>query len=237
MSTLQTLDRGIRALERVSLKSDGISIADLAEELEIHRAICYRIVETLESHRLVARLPNGRIVLGTGLAVLSSRFAPQLRQVAEPVLQQLAARTGATAYLSTAQGDECVVTQVVEPPAATLHVGYRVGNRHPINRGAAGLAILALRPPAKGDSEAVEQTRRLGYGVTRGELEQGAVGVAAGVRLPTQLTLGGGVECSVGVVAIGDLDIALAAAAVKDAADRIGGHLRSDAHPTADITG
>lgn len=57
-NTLQTLDRGLKALEIVSEHSDGISIADLAERLDIHRAIAYRIVTTLASHGLITRTPE-----------------------------------------------------------------------------------------------------------------------------------------------------------------------------------
>ncbi len=61
MSTLQTLDRGLRALDVVAQSAAGISVADLARELDVHRAICYRIVATLEAHGLVARTADGRI--------------------------------------------------------------------------------------------------------------------------------------------------------------------------------
>src|SRR5574340_148671 len=77
MSTLQTLDRGLRALDVISRHPGGISVADLAKELDVARAICYRIVATLEVHSLVARFDDGRIRLGAGTAVLASRFAPR----------------------------------------------------------------------------------------------------------------------------------------------------------------
>lgn len=217
MSTLQTLDRGLRALDIISRSPAGITVADLAKELEIARAICYRIVATLETHSLVVRADDGRIRLGAGAAVLSSRFVPQFQHAAGPVLHDLAERTQATAFVSAAHGNECIVILVAEPEGALLHVGYRVGNRHPLDRGAAGIAILALRPEDARDPDAVKQARELGYSVTRGQLERGAVGVAAGVRAPR----GAGLECSVGVVAIAGLDVDAAALAVQDAAARL----------------
>lgn len=186
----------------------------------MHRAICYRIVSTLEAHHLVTRTGDGRIRLGAGTAVLAGRFEPQLLHATGPVLQQLAEQTGATAHLSVASGEECVVVRVAEPDDPAIRVSYRVGSRHPLTSGAAGVAILAARPERAGDDARVTTARRLGYAVTQGELERGAIGIAAGVvRLAGP---GPAPGASVGVVAIDGLDVERAAAAVVRAADELG---------------
>lgn len=219
MTTLQTLDRGIRALEIVSLSPGGISIADLAAELGVARAIGYRIVATLEAHALVARMEDGRVRLAAGTAILGSRFRSRLREVTQPLLRELAQQTSATAFLSTLEGDECVVLAVAEPDSGILRVGYRVGTRHPVDLGAAGIAILAGRPESGDDTPAVRKARADGYSITRGELEHGAVGVSSWVRAPVDHDIG--FESSVGVVAIEGLDTDAAAAAVAATAARI----------------
>ncbi|WP_197321429.1 IclR family transcriptional regulator [Saccharomonospora sp. NB11] len=216
MSTLQTLDRGLRALDIISQSPTGITVAELASELGVHRAICYRIVATLEAHSLVARTDSGRLRLGVGAAVLLSRFEPQFLHGARPVLTELADRTHATAFVAAAEGSECVVLMVAEPSDAVFRVGYRVGSRHPLHRGASGIAILAMRPPDDRDPEPVRRARRDGYSITTGELERGAVGVSAGI--PSH---GGSLERSVGVVALEGLDTDKASGAVVDAAQRL----------------
>ncbi|MCL2533451.1 MAG: helix-turn-helix domain-containing protein [Nocardiaceae bacterium] len=221
MSTLQTLDRGLRALDIVAQSPAGISVADLAKELDVHRAICYRIVATLEDHALVTRTADGRIRLGVAAAVLASRFEPQFASDVQPVLHALADETRATAFVSAAQGQNCVVIMVAEPEGTLLRVGYRVGSSHPIDRGAAGIAILALRPESPDDSDAVRQARADGYSLTRGQLEHGAVGIASGIALPQGVGSSTGLERSVGVVAIDGLDTDQAADAVKRTAGKI----------------
>ena len=221
MSTLQTLDRGLRALDIVAQSPSGISVADLAKELDVHRAICYRIVATLEAHAMVARTSDGRIRLGVAAAVLSSRFEPQFTDDVQPVLHDLADETGATAFISAAQGQNCVVTMVAEPEGTLLRVGYRVGSSHPLDRGAAGIAILAMRPAQPNDSADVEQARTDGFSLTRGQLEHGAVGIAAGIAPPARIGSSTGLERSVGVVAIDGLDTARAADAVMRTAREI----------------
>lgn len=56
----QTLSRGIRVLEVLAGAERPLSIDEVAAELGVHRSIVYRIVRTLEDHRLVARDPAGR---------------------------------------------------------------------------------------------------------------------------------------------------------------------------------
>lgn len=222
MSTLQTLDRGLRALDFVAHSPSGVTVSQIAEHLEVHRAIAYRIVATLESHHLVARGSDSRVRLGAGVTELSRRFAPQLLEEAQPVLHDLAESTGATAFLSVAEGAECVVVAVEHQRRNRygIQVSYREGTRHPLDRGAPGIAILATRGPAEDDTDDVVEARRLGYSVTHGQLQTGAVGVSTGFTLPPSLREVAS-EASVGVVALGDLDVESAGRAAAAAAARL----------------
>ncbi|WP_445004840.1 IclR family transcriptional regulator [Halomonas mongoliensis] len=211
-TTLQTLDRGLNALTIIADAPGGLSVAELAERLSVHRAIAYRIVTTLEGHGLVNRGQDGLLRLGAGINLLASRFEPQLRALAQPRLKALAAATRATAFLSVAQGEEAVVILVAEPDDGLLRVGYRIGSRHPLSLGAAGFAILAGRPAEAGEPEAVTQARREGFSLTRGQLQRGAVGVASPIPTDPRRS---GVEACVGVVAMDDLHSSTAIAEVK----------------------
>ncbi|CAL9334771.1 IclR family transcriptional regulator [Streptomyces sp. enrichment culture] len=217
MATLQGLDRGLRALNAISLAAEGLTVADLAAHLEIDRAIAYRIVQTLEEHALVSR-QGKRVRLGAGAATLAGRFQHQLVQVAQPALQELADVTGASAFLTVAHGArECVPVAGAEPaaPHDPVQVGYRIGARHPLDRGANGIAILALQPPWPDEPEEVAWARESGYSVTSGQLQRGATGLAAGFEVP------GAAGASVGVVAMREFDIEQVAAQVKEAASRL----------------
>lgn len=218
MSTLQTLDRGLLALDLISRRPVGITVAELADELGVHRAVCYRIITTLEGHNLVVRADHGRVRLGAGVAAYSERFLAHLRRASQPILQELANATGATAFLSIAEGSDSVAIAVAESENALLRVGYRVGSRHPLDMAASGRAILAMRPETGRDSDTVRTARREGIAFSSGEIEQGAAGAAAGI-----VGLGGthGLEASVGVVAIGELNRETVAAMVRHAAARL----------------
>lgn len=219
-NTLQTLDRGLQALNIIATRTGGVSIADLAAELDIHRAIVYRVVTTLENHGLIARMRDGRIVTGAGVLRLSATFESQFRALAQPFLLQLAEEAGATAFITVAQGDDCTAIQVCEPQMVDFRMSYRVGSRHSIGVGAAGLAILANRPPASSDTEAVQQARKRGYSITHGELQKGAIGIASAIQMRDNSGLLP-FEACVGIVAMEDLDTQRCATLVTSCAGRL----------------
>jgi DNA-binding IclR family transcriptional regulator len=205
VSTLQTLDRGARALFVVAARQSGITVAELAAELGVARAICYRLVATLEGHGLLTRSGDGRVRLGASLPVLAAAYWPGMVSLVSPRLQELADRTGATAFLSVAEGDEAVAVLSRDPSSGSqLQVGYRVGSRHRLDRAAAGIAILAGRPYRVGEPAEVTVARDQGFCITRGHLQAGAVGVATAI--PGSGNGLQAVEASIGIVAFEGFD-------------------------------
>lgn len=175
----QTLARGLRALELVASSPHGLTIQDVAAELDVHRTIAYRILSTLTDFRLATRAADGRYRAGAGLTALANGVQGGLREIAEPYLRDLARTVEATVALLVEEGDEAVAVTVVEPPQTSYHLAFRTGSRHPVEKGAAGLALQASHPARIGEPEAVTMTRGRGYALTFGEVEPGAYGVAA----------------------------------------------------------
>jgi DNA-binding IclR family transcriptional regulator len=209
--TSQTLDRGLRALEVLAGAPGGLTVTELAERLSVNRTVVYRLVTTLEQHSLIRKDARGRLYVGLGVLPLAAAVQPVLRDVAAPVLRELAEDLGCTAHLTVADGGEALALAVVEPSWTDFHVSYRIGARHPLEQGAAGKAILLGRS-SRSDSAA--------YVMTAGELQPGARGLAAPI-------LGlNGLEASVGIVTLGDLDADPVGAKVVAAASRLGGHLQ-----------
>jgi DNA-binding IclR family transcriptional regulator len=191
----QTLDRGIRVLEALAGDAEpgGLTVTELAATLGVGRPVVYRLVTTLEEHRLVSRAADGRIRLGLGVSRLAAAVTPIVRAEARPVLRELADAVGATAHLTIAEGDEALALVVVEPSWTDFHVAYRSGARHRLDQGAAGRAILAGRAGQPGPV------------ATDGELQAGAHGLAVPLGSGAD-DLPGGVEASVGVVSLEPLD-------------------------------
>jgi DNA-binding IclR family transcriptional regulator len=201
--TAQTLDRGLRLLHLVADAPGGVTVTEAAAALGVGRAVVYRLAGTLMAHGLVRRDGAGRLRLGAGVLHLALRAQPLVADAARPLLRQLAEQVGATAHLTVAEGGEAVAVAVVEPSWTTYHVAYRPGSRHPLERGAAGRAILA------------GQRGEPGWVTSAGELQPGAYGVAAPVPDVD------GIDASVGVVALGELDPGEVGPHVVAAADAI----------------
>ena len=216
----QTLDRGLRVLELVTESVDPLTVAEVAREAGMHRSVTYRMLRTLEDHGLLSRDPQGRYQPGAGLAVLAGRFTPALRALASPHLLSLAVATDKTAFLVVRHGDEAVTVEVVEPPAATAHVSYRPGLRHPVDQGAPGLALLAGAPPLVGERPEVSQARIDGWACSAGEVIVGFRAVSAPV-IDSQ----GVCRAAVSVVFAGPTDLEALGSRVKLHADALGSEL------------
>jgi DNA-binding IclR family transcriptional regulator len=208
--TSQTLDRGCRVLQVLAESPDGLTVTELAGRLSVNRTVTYRLISTLEQHALVRRDNRGRLFIGLGMLHLAAAVQPVLRDLAVPVLRTLAERTGCTAHLTVADGEEALALAVVEPSWTDFHVSYRIGSRHPLVQGAAGRAILLAR--SGGDDP---------YVVSTGELQSGARGLAAPVRGVE------GLDASVGIVTLGEaIDEDVVAPRVLGAAQEVASRLR-----------
>lgn len=182
----QTLDRGIRVLEVLTDADGPLSSAQLVATMALHRSIVYRILRTLEDHRLVARRPDGCWEPGAGLAVLARGVAPSLHAAATRELAEVADELGMTAFLAVADRHECLAVLSMEPRHAPAHVSYRPGGRHAIDRGAPGIALLAGGPPRGDERPEVTAARRDGYARTHGEVLAGLSSVASPVTTARQ---------------------------------------------------
>jgi DNA-binding IclR family transcriptional regulator len=180
----QTLARGLTALELVAMSPTGLTVQQIAERVGVHRTVAYRLLTTLSQHRLIARGDDGRYRSAAGLAVLGSSFDKNLRETSLPTLTALAGNLGATVSLLVAEGDEQVSVAVVVPQNVSYQLSFREGSRYPIDRGAAGVALLASRPPRPAERSIVAETRARGWVITHGEIEPNTYGLAVPVRRP-----------------------------------------------------
>lgn len=221
----QTLDRGLRVLEHLAAAGEPCAVGAVAAAVGLHRSITYRLLRTLEDHRLVERDAAGRYSPGLGLTALARGVRTDLQTAALPHLHALVARLGLTAFLVVRAGGEAVTVSSVEPPNSAAHVTYRPGNRHPVDRGAPGLALLMPEPAAPGDREALREARRVGWARSSGEVVPGVRSVAAPV-----LGADGAARAAVAVVFVDDTrDVERTGEAVAGAASALADELRGRA--------
>src|SRR5438477_9534107 len=202
MSNGEERDVGVRSVERAISILDMLAQggwrtgADVARELHVHRSTALRLLGTLERHALVERdQRTARYRLGRRLPQLASVVTGEfdLRYVARPVCEQLAAATGETATLDVLVGDVIVPIEQATASTSVVSVNW-LGRRTPVHCTASGKAILAFGPVAvrerllaepmerltphtiidRGELEAqLDEARRLGIARTHEELEVG----------------------------------------------------------------
>lgn len=174
--------RGLAVLHAVATSRSGLTAQQVADHVGVHRTIAYRLLRTLAQYRLVAKGEDGRYRSASGLAVLGASFDNNIRQLSAPTLRALADDLGTTVSLLVAEGDQQVVIAVIVPSRVSYQLSFHEGSCYPLDRGAAGIALLASMPPRPGERELVGQARRAGWVITHGEIEPNTWGLAVPVR-------------------------------------------------------
>jgi DNA-binding IclR family transcriptional regulator len=182
MNGSQTLARGLNALQLLAAAPAGLTVQQVAEQVGVHRTIAYRLLVTLAHFRLVAKGEDGRYRPAAGLAVLGASFDRNLRQLSLPTLRALADDLGATVSLLVAEGDQQVAIAVIVPNQVAYQLAFHEGSRYPLNRGAAGIALLAAMPPRPAERHLVARAREQGWVITHGEIEPNTYGLAVPVH-------------------------------------------------------
>jgi DNA-binding IclR family transcriptional regulator len=198
-----------------------LTIAQLTAVLGVHRSIVYRILRTLEDHRLVGRTPDGSFVPGVGLSTLARSVSRDLQNAALPELAAVANEVRMTCFVVVPDGQDCVTLASVEPRHSVASVVQRPGTRHPLDRGAPGLALLATRPPTDGERTELADVRREGYARSHDEVIPGLSSLAVPISSANRSTL-----AAVALVYLGsEVDAAALAHRLQRAAAIIGADL------------
>jgi DNA-binding IclR family transcriptional regulator len=181
----QTLARGLNALQLVAEAPAGLTVQQVADGIGVHRTIAYRLLGTLSQFRFVAKGQDGRYRPAAGLAVLGASFDRNVRQLSLPTLRALADDLGTTVSLLVAEGDQQVAVAVIVPTQVAYQLAFHEGSRYPLDRGAAGIALLASMPPRPDERDLVVRAREQEWVITHGEIEPNTYGLAVPVhRLP-----------------------------------------------------
>ncbi|MBP1625559.1 MAG: Transcriptional regulator, IclR family [Holophagaceae bacterium] len=144
---IQVVARAADALFVLARHPDGLTLAALAQIMDLPRSTVQRIVKTLEESNLViAASAKSGFRLGPALTLLADSVRPfDLVKMLQPSLVGLAGETGETVELSIlSHGSAVVVAQIhgIHP----LRVISAVGSSLPLHATAIGKAMLAALP-------------------------------------------------------------------------------------------
>lgn len=196
---VQAVDRAIRVLLAFEELDEPPTATGLAVQLGVHKSTISRIVSTLVDLEMLALDERQRLTLGPALRRLAvaADDGPDLLELAQPVLDHLAAETDETATLSVAQGPSAIT--VAQGSARHLIAANTwVGLQTPAHATSDGKVLLAHGAAVLGDAllrrctarTTVNRARLLdelghvlqqGWASSTGEFEIGLNGVAAPV--------------------------------------------------------
>ena len=199
-----TLIKGLRLLEVLAARTQPAGVTELAQELDLGASNVHRLLQALVETGY-AMNEGGRGSYRASLKVweLGANALHKLdfRESAAPAMRMLLAETNETVHLSVLSGDEVIYIDKLDSPEPVRAYSV-IGGRAPAYCVATGKALLAWReepvsnlltvhplkiftPSTLADSAALanelDQVRKLGYAVNRGEWRASVWGIAAPV--------------------------------------------------------
>jgi IclR family KDG regulon transcriptional repressor len=145
---IQSVSRALDILEAFVVGQEELGVTELSRKLKLHKNNVFRLLATLETRGYVEQdKESGNYRLGIRTFEVASVFLHHLglAKQARPLLEQLAAETGETAYLAVLEGPWAVAIDMVET-AHAVRVVSQLGRRVPAHASALGKAQLAFRP-------------------------------------------------------------------------------------------
>jgi IclR family acetate operon transcriptional repressor len=201
-----------KALQMLKLFHDQkqLRLADVRDALGVTQSRAHRLMAMLVYHgfaaqdRLTRTYRPGPVLVDLGLSVIRSM---DLRSVARPILEELAADVGETIGLGVLEGAEVRYIDGIESELA-LRVASRVGKTLPAHATSLGKALLAELPeqtlrvlypserltPVTAKTivrrseleEELRTVRSRGYATNASESEEGVGSVAMAIRDPAR---------------------------------------------------
>ena len=158
---IQSIERAFAILEEIARNRDGIALAELSRRVGLHNSTTFHLVKTMVSLGYIQQTSESkRYRVGRNLFTLAAGALHEieLAQVARPVLETLALRSGECSHFAVRSGDDIVV---VAKTAGTgmFQVADQVGIVRPAHCTALGKVLLAALHPQQ--LERHLQTREL----------------------------------------------------------------------------
>jgi IclR family acetate operon transcriptional repressor len=131
-----------------SCAESGISLTELSTLLNMPKSTAYRYLATLLELHLAERGDTDRFRLGTKVIELAGSFlaSSDIRKESEPILEEMAEKTGETVHLAVPSGSEVVYIAKLESKY-TIGMASHIGTRLPMRCTALGKSILAFSGP------------------------------------------------------------------------------------------
>lgn len=204
-TSVRTIDRLVEVLNCFTRDRISWSLSELSLHLGLPKSTLHRFLVGLERHSIMRRDENGRWLLGHRLFIWGSLAVEStgLRQVATPVMRELAQRTGETVLLTEYCDGTVICTEKIET-THSVRLAMHVGTVRAPHAGASSKVLMAYLPSDEVAKvirenglprlcertitdpdilqEELRQIRERGYAESYEETDRGAWGIATPIR-------------------------------------------------------
>nr|WP_321458321.1 IclR family transcriptional regulator [uncultured Cohaesibacter sp.] len=145
-----TVERLMQILRELERSPHGLSRTELVEKTGLARSSVYRILNSLEEHRMIRELSTGTFVLGNRVLELANSVTHnsdffRLAQFLQPELEFLAFKIDQTCKISILESEAIMVVAGAAPKAPHA-LSYTIGEYLPIHAGGASKILVANLP-------------------------------------------------------------------------------------------
>jgi len=210
---MRVLNKAVRIIDLLAASRQGLRLTQVADSLRLDKATVLRILRALEDHSLVRRDPQSCFFIGNRILWWEAYQRQNLDFLAtvRSTLERLRELTSETATFSVLISDRMVVVDQATSFQVTS-TRFGLGTSAPLIVGASGKVVLAymdrkaqekfLKEAASNNSQGsgpqkrkrleaeLEQCRKRGVAVTRGERDSNTTSVAAPILGPAGEVLG-----------------------------------------------
>ena len=195
---IQSVHRAATVLELVACNG-GMRASQIATRLDVPLPTVFHLLSTLTDVGLLDKLDDRRYQLGPMAGLLAEAYAAQVSapEHLHARLQEMAERTGETAYLSVWRRGDATLLSIVEGRRAVRVSGLHLGYSGATHARASGKVLLTFSGPTALDEylehhelttpttspralrAVIERTRQDGFAVDEEEFAEGVSCVAA----------------------------------------------------------
>lgn len=141
---MRAVERALSIFDAFDTENPTLTLQGIGARIGLSKATTHRLVNSLNASGYLVRVGNHKYSLSLKFVRLAGlvRSTLTVRDIARPVMTEIADATGETIVLNTVSGNERICIEVIETPAALMHI-VKPGEHVPLVHGATGKILLA----------------------------------------------------------------------------------------------
>jgi len=198
---MRAVQRILAIFESFSVETSSLTLQEISDRIELPKSTSFRIVQSLEKAGYLVRLEDQKYCLSFRFTRLAGlvRSTLGIREIARPVLVDLAQTTQETISLHTLSGRNRVCIDAVAIASSPLRSVVQPGEQLPLGTGSASKVLLAHMPKSlvspivlaavrktkRSQSEIlaeIAKARKQGYAVSHGERLLGLSAISVSIK-------------------------------------------------------